>query len=156
MKLRILSFGVLALSMTAQAEQPMPTLAAPYQTSFQAAWNQVSQAELPVYECTQVVGIASREVKNQNTSADANRAYKACYVDSILRYSETYFQKLHHAELAADGKPYGCDMYARYLQGHVGSLEVLAERFGYEAHALNQEILSQLDGSAARCNVQLP
>lgn len=158
MKVKALSVCVLGLALggIAQAsEVPMPRVADIYQQSFTAAWNQVSRGELPVYECTHVAGIASRMVKDEKTAADARQAYKACYVDSIVRFSDAYFTLHHHAEIADSGKPYGCDMYGRYLQGHVTSLETLAERFGYTTSELNGEISTRLNDLAQACEVEL-
>lgn len=158
MKAKVLTAALLGLGLTslAHAQDSMPKVAQPFQTSMQAVWKQVTKAELPVYECTQVVGTASRMVADGKNINDARQAFRACYVDSAVRFSEAYFKKLHHAELAENGKPYGCDMYSRYLKGHVGSMETQVERFDLKADELNQEILSRINSTAQSCETSLP
>lgn len=133
-----------------------PSLSTTYQDSFAAAWSKTEQGELPVYECAQVVGTASKMLSaKEETNLEAQHAYKACYVDAILNYSEAFFKQHNHSAMADDNKPNGCSLYARYLTGHVVSLEVYAERFGLSTYDLNQEISEKLREPASLCEVAL-
>lgn len=149
------AFG-LSLSLLGTAQAAAPKVAEPYQRSIEAAWNQVNQAELPVYECVQVAGTAVRLAEDAKQAEDARRAYRVCYVDSAVRFSDSFFKKLHHGELADNGKPYGCTEYNRYLRGHVVSLEAQAERVGLNPSEMNREIQAQINDLAKSCEVQLP
>lgn len=158
MKMKSLLAATLLLtagSLTHAAEAGMPQLAEPYQKSFQAAWEQVNAGELPVYECMHVVGVAAKQVGDPATAESARQAFRACYVDAILRYSDTYFKLRHNAEISDDGKPYGCNMYDRYLKGHVVSMESQVEKLGYNVSALNRDVLDTLNESAKLCQVEL-
>lgn len=157
MKMKVVSACAigLALSGLARAEVEMPAVAEPYQKSFQAAWRQVGAGELPVYECTHVAMVAARKLEDPQTVEDARKAFKACYVDSIVRYSEAYFALRNNADIAEDGKPYGCNMYEQYIKGHVASLEAYLDRMGFSASELNAEITQRLDKVPASCGVEL-
>lgn len=158
MKTKILTGLVLGLGLglAAQAATSMPKVAKPYQSSFKAAWKQVEAGELPVYECTHVATMAARDMDNPKMAADAKKAFKACYVDSFLRYSEAYFGLRNNAEMdTQSGKPYGCRLYKQYAEGHVTSLQSYLHRIGYSAAELNAEIDSKLVKVAAQCQVSL-
>lgn len=157
MKLQALSVCVLGLVLggLVQAAEPMPQLDGPYQKSFTAAWNKAAEGELPIYECTQLIGIAVKNAGEEAEGEAARQAYKACYVDSAVRYSEAFFKLRQNDQAGDDGKPIGCNMYARYLNGHVGSMVVQAGRFGFTAEELNQEILQRLNEVATSCEVKL-
>lgn len=133
----------------------MPQVAEPYQQSLQKAWAQVSRGELPVYECTQLAGHAAREMPDKNAVAAARQAYKACYVDAAVRYSDAYFKLRNNAQLTEDNKPLGCTMYSRYIKGHVASLASHLDTFGFSAAELNSEITQKLDATSAQCQVDL-
>lgn len=154
-RLTVVALG-LGLSLLGTAQAAAPTVAEPYQRGIEAAWKQVNQAELPIYECIQVAGTAARLAEDVSQTEEARRAYRACYVDSAIRFSDTFFKKLHHGELADNGKPYGCTEYNRYLQGHVVSLEAQAERLGFNTSELNRDIQAQVSDLAKSCEVQLP
>lgn len=157
MKLKMLSVCVLGLTLggLAQAAEPMPKVAEPYQKSFSAAWTKVAEGELPVYECTHVIGVAAKNLDVAANAEAARQAYKACYVDSAVRYSEAFFTLHQNDTIGDDGKPIGCSMYDRYLNGHIGSMVVQAPKFGFAAEELNQEILQRVNKVAASCEVKL-
>lgn len=158
MKTKLLTAAALGLGLTilGTAQAAAPKVAEPYQRSIEAAWKQVNQAELPVYECVHVAGTAARLAEDPDQIEEARRAYRVCYVDSAIRFSDAFFKKLHHGELADNGKPYGCTDYNRYLRGHVVSLEAQAERLGFNTSELNSEIQAHISDLAKSCEVQLP
>ncbi len=156
MKVKVLSACVLGLALGGLAQAAdMPEVAEPYQKSFGAAWAKVVEGELPVYECTHVVGMAAKNVQEQATAEEARKAFRACYVESAVRYSDAFFKLHQNDTIGDDGKPIGCSMYNRYLNGHVGSMEVQAEKFGFAAADLNDEILQRVNETAASCKIRL-
>ena len=133
-----------------------PEVSALYQDSFQAAWNKAGEAELPVYECARVVGTATKMLaESSSVKGEAQHAYKACYVDAVLNYTNAFFKLRDNSSIGDNNKPNGCPLYARYLTAHVVSLEASAERFGFSAHDLNQEINKRLEVPASLCHVEL-
>ncbi len=154
-KLLICAIGLTFSGLAGATTLDKPNLSATYQASFQGAWNKTAAGELPVYECTQIVGTATRMLSEPTTAVEAKHAYKACYVDAILNYSEAFFKLNDHASIEKDGMPYGCSLYSRYLKGHVVSLETYAERFGFSATQLNHEINTRLQEPASLCQVAL-
>lgn len=157
MKAKLLSACILSLALggLAQAGQAMPNVAQPYQKSFNAAWIKVTEGELPVYECTHVIGVAAKNVEQSTTAEAARQAFKACYVDSAVRYSDAFFKLHQNDKIGDDGKPIGCNMYDRYLNGHVGSMVSQVPKFGFTAEGLNEEILQRINEVAASCQIKL-
>lgn len=157
MKAKVLSLCLLGLVAggVAQAEEAMPKVAVEYQKGLQAAWDASAAGELPVYECAYVAGVAAIHVEEKKEVEEARKAYKACYVDTAVRYSEAYFKLRSNAELGEDGKPLGCTMYAKYINGHVSALESYLKKFGFTADELNAEIGQRLDATSSRCEVDL-
>lgn len=145
----------LMLAVPVMAGDAAPQVAEPYQKSFGMAWDKVNEGELPVYECIHVADIAAREAAKPAALADARQAYKLCYVDLAVRYSDTFFQRNNNAETVENGKPRGCTMYERYLRGHVVSLEARLDVLGFNAAELNREITGQLGAVPASCGITL-
>lgn len=154
-KLLICAIGLTFSGLAGAATLDKPNLSATYQASFQGAWDKTAAGELPVYECTQIAGAATKMLSEKTTAVEAKQAYKACYVDAILNYSEAFFKLNNHASIEENGKPYGCTLYSRYLKGHVVSLEAYAERFGFSTTELNNEINTRLQEPASLCLVVL-
>ena len=154
-KLLICAIGLTFSGLAGATTLDKPNLSATYQASFQGAWNKAAAGELPVYECTQISGAATKMLSEKSTAVEAKQAYKACYVDAILNYSEAFFKLNNHASIEKDGMPYGCSLYSRYLKGHVVSLESYAERFGFSTTELNNEINTRLQEPASLCQVAL-
>ncbi|HHX33716.1 MAG TPA: hypothetical protein GX719_00390 [Gammaproteobacteria bacterium] len=138
-------------------ENNKPNLSTTYEQMFQAVWDKAAEGELPVYECERVVGTASKmlsEKKDQN--GEAQQAYKACYVDAILHYTDAFFNLRNNSSIdSAENKPYGCELYTRYLTGHVMSLEAYADRFDLSVTDLNKQINERLSETASLCQVEL-
>lgn len=157
MKAKVLSLCLLGLVAggVAHAEESMPKVALEYQQGFQAAWDTSAKGELPVYECAFVAGVAAIHIEEKKEVEEARKAYKACYVDTAVRYSAAYFALRNNAEPGEDGKPLGCTMYARYINGHISALESYLKPFGFTASALNAEITQRLDAVSASCEVDL-
>lgn len=145
----------LVLATPLMASQATPQVAAPYQKSFGMAWDKVNEGELPVYECIHVADIAAREAGQAAALADARQAYKLCYVDAAVRYSDAFFLRNGNAEVVENGKPRGCTMYERYLRGHVASLEARLDVLGFNAAELNRDITNQLGSVPASCGISL-
>lgn len=157
MKTSLITAAILGVVLGAPviAGEAVPQVSQPYQESFSKAWNKVNTGELPVYECIHVADVAAREATNKNAVAEARNAYRLCYVDSALRYSQTYFDLHSNAEIGDDGKPRGCNMYAVYLRGHVSALEARLPALGFSADELNGEINQRLSGNASKCGFSL-
>jgi len=149
-----MSVGLSGLSLA--DDNIKPNLSKTYQESYQAAWDKAGEGELPVYECTRVVTTASKMLsEKEETNIEAQQAYKACYVDAILHYTDTYFKLRDNSTIGEDAKPNGCSLYSRYLKGHVISLEAYAERFDLTVNDLNNEIHEKLLDTASLCKVDL-
>jgi|SRR5690554_3219658 len=157
MNVKMLSVCMLGVVLAgpALADAAMPGVAEPYLKSFQGAWEKSSEGDLPVYECTHIAGLAAKHVAEKATAAAARQAYKACYVDAALRYSEAFFKLHSNAVITDDGKPLGCQMYSRYIKGHVVALESYLDKIGFTAAELNAEIGQKLDTVSASCEVDL-
>lgn len=153
-KLLICAIGLALSGWSAANAVEQPQLSAIYQESFQKAWSKTAEGELPVYECTQLVGTAKKMLSKPGAAAaEAQQAYKACYVDAILNYTDAFFKAHNRAAIIEGDKPSGCSSYSRYLLGHVGSLEVYAERFGLTTSDLNQELSARLMEPASLCEI---
>jgi|GEM_PF-4292721 len=154
-KLLICVLGLTLSGWSVAKAVEQPELSATYQDMFQAAWDKAGEGELPVYECTRVVSTASKMLSGQATAAaEAQQAYKACYVDAILNYTDAFFKAHNRAAVVEGDKPSGCSSYSRYLLGHVGSLEAYAERFDLTVNDLNQEISARLIEPASLCSIE--
>lgn len=129
-----------------------PNLAKPYQKSFQAVWDTAGQGEMPIYECGSVVGTASKMVaEKQDKNNEAQQAYKACYVDAFLHYSDAYFALRDNSVIGEDNKPRGCMLFARYLKMSTSSLAVYADRFNLSLNDLNKQIVDGFGDAASLC-----
>ena len=133
-----------------------PSLSITYKERFQLAWDKAGEGELPVYECARVVGTATKILsEDKKSNSEAQQAYKACYVDAILKYTNAFFKMHNRSLLGENNKPSGCPSYSRYLTAHVVSLDVYAGRFGLASSDLNNEIKEKLDEPASLCEVSL-
>lgn len=155
MKVKMLLVFVMGLGLSglshASASNTL-NVSSTYQKSVQVAWNKASEGELPVYECASVVGTASKMVtEKKDKNNEAQQAYKACYVDVFLNYTDAFFALRDNAEIADDNKPRGCPLYNRYLKAHTTSLTAYADRFNLNTDDLNNLISEGLSETASLC-----
>ncbi len=145
-----MSFGLSSLS---QANDNNTLNVSPtYQTRVQIAWDKASEGELPVYECGSVVSAASKMVsEKKDKNNEAQQAYKACYVDVFLHYTDAFFDLRNNTKIGENNEPIGCALYTRYLNSYTTSLETYAERFDLSAEKLNKQILANLSEPASLC-----
>lgn len=154
--LLIFAFGLSLSGLSQAGEHVKPTLSKTYEEMYQAVWNKAGEGELPVYECARVIGTASKMLTdNKDQNNEAQQAYKACYVDAILHYSDAFFELRDNSTIDRDSKPNGCPLYSRYLTAHVVSLDTYAERFNLTAEELNKQINERLGEAASLCQVAL-
>lgn len=150
----VLSFAISGLSQASDVTKP--NLSESYQGNFQAAWNKATEGELPVYECGGVINTATKMVsQGKDVNNEAQQAYKACYVDAFLHYTNAFFALRDNTELAKDNKPIGCELYSRYIKAHITSLETYAEKFDLSAGDLNNQISENLSATASLCEIQI-
>ena len=145
-----MSFGLSGWSQA--SEHAKPNLAEPYQKIFQAVWDTAGEGELPIYQCGSVVGTASKMLAAKlDKNNEAQQAYKACYVDALLHFSNAYFALRDNSEIGENNKPRGCLLFARYLKMGTSSLAVYADRFDLSLDDLNNQISDGLGEAASLC-----
>ena len=150
----IFSFAISGLSQASEITKP--DLSDTYQAKFQAAWDKAAEGELPIYECGGLVTTATKMVsQGKDVNNEAQSAYKACYVDAFLHYTNAFFAPRDNKELAADNKPIGCELYSRYIHAHITSLDIYAERFALNADDLNNQLSEKLSPTASSCQIKI-
>lgn len=150
----IFSFAISGLSQASDITKP--NLSETYQGNFQAAWNKATEGELPVYECGGVINTATKMVsQGKDVNNEAQQAYKACYVDAFLHYTNAFFALRNNTELAEDNKPIGCELYSRYIKTHITSLVTYAERFNLNTDDLNSQLSENLSATASLCEIEI-
>lgn len=155
-RLLILMFSFAISGASQASEITQPDLSKTYQDSFQAAWNKAAEGELPVYECGSVVNTATKMVsQGKDVNNEAQHAYKACYVDVFLHYTNAFFALRDNTALAEDNKPIGCELYSRYIKAHIASLDTYAERFDLNTADLNNQLSEKLSPTASLCKIEL-
>lgn len=148
----LLSASVMLVVCGESVSSTMPKVAAPYQKSFNEAWEVASQGKVPSNACAVVVGTASSTLKyGKGDKAEAAQAYEACYVDAFVQFANVYIADQNQANLNDSNILKGCSKIFMSLNTHTNALGAFITEFDLDKENLNKKIRAGLSEQSISC-----